>query len=61
MVWFVVALVFVVALLGLALLYDRRRGAKVRGDSASRERDLGRSVEYDNGGLERKFRGGPGA
>lgn len=59
MVWFVVALVLV-ALLGAAFVYDRRRGGKVRGDSASRERDLGRSVEHDNGGLERKFRGGPG-
>ncbi|NYI46393.1 uncharacterized membrane-anchored protein YhcB (DUF1043 family) [Nocardioides aromaticivorans] len=59
MVWLYVALALVVVL-AAGFLYDRRRRAVIRGDSASRHRDLGRAVEHDNSGLERRIRGGQG-
>ncbi|KRC46217.1 MULTISPECIES: hypothetical protein [unclassified Nocardioides] len=60
--WWAWVLIAVAAVLIIGFVYDRRRAgaARVRGDSASRQRDFGRSVEHDNSGLQRKIGGGPG-
>ena len=54
--WFLIALA---VLFVVAFVYDRRRGGKaaVHGDSDSRWRDFGRSVEHDNSNVNRQIGG----